>query len=113
MTDKLFMLRPGFYDGSRGPLYCGDSLGVEGLLSFFPSLRQKIEVHYVDAPRPRTDIVALIGPEHQSAPVLVLSPGQAPPGEIPVKTSGTLHFIDDPEAICAYLSATYAVGLPA
>ncbi|MDE8346637.1 MAG: DUF3088 family protein [Acidocella sp.] len=113
MTDRLFMLRPGFFDGARGPLYCGDSLGVEGLLSFFPALRDQIEVHYIDAPRPRAEIIALIGPDHQSAPVLVLSPGQTPPSDIPIKTAGMLHFIDDPEAIRLYLSHTYAAGLPA
>ncbi|MDE2415215.1 MAG: DUF3088 family protein, partial [Comamonadaceae bacterium] len=48
--DQLFMLRPGFFKESEGPFYCGDAVGVEGLLSFFPQLRSAVDVHYIDAP---------------------------------------------------------------
>ena len=35
--DQLFLLQPGFFKESEGPFYCGDSVAVEGLLSFFRS----------------------------------------------------------------------------
>ncbi len=70
--DQLFLLQPGFFKESEGPFYCGDSVAVEGLLSFFPQLRNEVDVHYIGAPRPRAAIVALIGADNQSAPVLVL-----------------------------------------
>ena len=53
MKDTLFILRPGFFKDSEGPFYCGDSVAVEGLLSFYPQLRDAVSVEYVDAPRPR------------------------------------------------------------
>ena len=43
MKDTLYLLRPGFFNAGVGPLYCGDSLPVEGLLSFFPQLRERRE----------------------------------------------------------------------
>ena len=39
--DQLFMLKPGFFKESEGPFYCGDSVAVEGLLSFFFAAAQR------------------------------------------------------------------------
>ncbi len=103
------MLRPGFHADGRGPLYCGDSVSVEGLLSYFPHLRQVIDVIEIDAPRPRQEIVALLGPDRQSAPVLVL--GDEAGAEFQgIKLAEGHRFIDDPGAIRAYLSARYGVA---
>src|SRR4051794_32468069 len=74
MKDRLFLLRPGFYNVGLGPLYCTESLPVEGLLSFFPQLRQLIEVHYLEFPRPRQPLAKLLGAGHQGVPVLILAP---------------------------------------
>jgi hypothetical protein len=111
MKDKLFMLRPGFFQGSEGPFYCGDSAAVEGLLSFFPGLRSQIDIEYIDAPRPRHSIVELIGEENQSAPVLVLGLGQVPKDEaIEIQLHGSTRFINSPGDICRYLSSQYGVA---
>lgn len=109
MKDQLFMLRPGFHADGRDPLYCGDSVSVEGFLSYFPHLREVVDVIDIDAARPRQEIVALLGVEHQSAPVLVL--GDKDDGEFQgVKLAENQRFIDDPGAIRAYLSARYGVA---
>ncbi len=114
VKDKLFMLRPGFFQGSEGPFYCGDSVAVEGLLGFFPQLRSEIEVEYIDAPRPRAAIVAMIGQENQSAPVLVLAEGRKPVDEgVQVHLYGNTRFIDSPDHIRRYLSSQYGVARPA
>ncbi|AOJ80079.1 hypothetical protein WS86_05180 [Burkholderia savannae] len=111
MKDQLFMLRPGFYDGAQGPFYCGDSAAVEGLLSFFPQLRDVVDVEYVDATRPRRAIVALIGEANQSAPVIVLGDGQTPKdASIAVRAHGGRRFIDAPDDIRRYLSSQYGVA---
>jgi hypothetical protein len=73
MKDTLYLLRPGFFNAGVGPLYCGDSLPVEGLLSFFPRLRTLLEVHYLEFPRPRAALVETLGEEHQGIPVLILA----------------------------------------
>lgn len=73
--DVLFLLRPDFRDAAQGeqPFFCPDSALVEGLLSFYPQLRQQLDVRYVDFPRPRPAIVALLGEQHQNCPVLVVA----------------------------------------
>lgn len=111
MKDTLFILRPGFFKDADGPFYCGDSVCVEGLLSFYPQLRDAIDVEYIDAPRPRQPIVALIGEDNQSAPVLVLGQAQTPKdGSIGVREHGGRRFIDSPADIRRYLSSQYGVA---
>lgn len=111
MKDTLFMLRPGFSQGDNGPFYCGDSVAVEGLLSFFPSLREEIDVQYIDAPRPREAIVALLGEGNQSAPVLILSHDRVPVDpQIELRSHDGTRFIDAPDEIRRYLSSQYGVA---
>jgi hypothetical protein len=111
VQDQLFLLRPGFFDGNRGPLYCGDSVPVEGLLGFFPDLRNCIDVHYIDAPRPRKSVVDLIGPDNQSIPVLVLSADRVlKDPAITMRVHQGRRFIDNEADIRKYLSAQYEVA---
>jgi hypothetical protein len=111
MRDTLFLLAPGFFDNAEGPYYCGDSAPVEGLLSFFPSLRDSIDIHYIAAQRPRRAIVELIGHENQSAPVLVLGEGRRPKdGATALREYRGRHFIDDEADIRKYLSSEYGVA---
>ena len=111
MKDKLFILRPGFFSGDEGPLYCGDSVAVEGLLSFFPQLRNDVDVEYIDAPRPRNEIVELIGETNQSAPVIVLGHGQTvKDSSVDVRDHNGMRFINAPDDIRRYLSSQYGVA---
>lgn len=111
MKDRLFLLAPGFTTMEGGPFYCGDSVGVEGLLSFFPALRDEVDVVYCAAPRPRAEIVALIGEGNQSVPVLVLSPETAVrTAAISVFHHEDMRFINDPAIIRQYLSTQYGVA---
>lgn len=107
MKDQLFLMTPGFKNAGLGPFYCSDSVSVEGLLGFFPELRERIDVTYIDFPRPRRAIVDLIGEDHQSVPVLVIAEAGEVPAEIDVKTAGGRRYIDDERRIRQYLSARY------
>lgn len=109
--DQLFLLRPGFYNVGLGPLYCDESVPVEGMLSFFPQIRELIDVHYIEFTRPRRVLVQLLGEEHQALPVLILAEGRqledtAPE---PQRARGRRFFTHERE-IRRYLSAQY--GLP-
>ena len=111
MKDRLFLLRPGFFDGASGPLYCGDSVGIEGLLSFFPALRDAVDVVYAEAARPRAEIVALIGEPNQSVPVLVCAPDTAIADRaLPFSLHGPVRFINDPAVILRYMSSQFGVA---
>jgi hypothetical protein len=108
MKDQLYLLRPGFYNVGVGPLYCGDSLPVEGLLSFFPQLRLLLDVHYLDFPRPRGALVSALGEEHQGIPVLILADDrEIPDEELTPKQARNKRFFADERSIRRYLSARY------
>ena len=66
-------------------------------LSFYPRLRNELEVHYVDFARPRPAIVDLIGEANQSCPVLVMEDGR---------------FINEPDDIIRYLTENYQIAQP-
>ena len=109
MTDKLFLMTPGFRNAGLGPFYCGDSVSVEGLLGFFPALREKLDVTYIDFPRPRRAIVELIGEANQSVPVLVLAEDASIPSGMNPKEAEGHRYIDDERLIRQYLSARHAL----
>ncbi len=42
MRDKLFLLKPDFYDGGNQRYYCPHGAELEGVLSFYPRRRARI-----------------------------------------------------------------------
>ena len=111
LKDHLYLLRPGFFNATLGPLYCGDSVSVEGLLSFFPQLRKAIDIDYIEFQRPRAQLVRLLGEGNQSVPVLVLGLGRSldDPNFEPLCANNRQFFADE-RTIRRYLSSQY--GLP-
>jgi hypothetical protein len=108
MKDQLFLLRPGFFNAGLGPLYCGDSVSVEGLLSFCPELREAVDVHYLDFARPRGPLVDALGEDRQSVPVIILADGAAmKDGGVEVQQAKGRRFIADEKLIRRYLSTQY------
>jgi hypothetical protein len=108
MKDQLYLLRPGFYNSGLGPLYCGDSLPVEGLLSFFPQLRTLLDVHYLEFPRPRAALVSALGEELQGIPVLILAAEREIVDEdLEPKEANGKRFFADERSIRRYLSAQH------
>ena len=108
MKDQLFLLKPGFLNAGMGPMYCADSAPVEGVLGFFPQLRELLEVRYLDFPRPRVPLIEALGEANQSLPVLVLSVAtEIQDPEILPRTAGGRRFIDDEKTIRRYLSSQF------
>lgn len=110
--DRLYLLKPDFLDGGS-KFFCAECAMVEGMLSFYPKLRETLEVRYVGFAKPRPDIVAELGPEHQSSPVLVIADparaARAPPS-VKVQSSNGHAFVNDPYQVCDYLAHTYGTG---
>jgi hypothetical protein len=87
MADVLFLLKPGFADAKAGPVpyYCPPCATISGLLSYHPELREKVEVRSIAFPRPRAEVVELLGgPDHPGCPVLVLDDASAVPAGVTV-----------------------------
>ncbi|HUR25511.1 MAG TPA: DUF3088 family protein [Candidatus Thermoplasmatota archaeon] len=112
--DRLYLLKPDFAaDGMRQ--FCSECAMVEGMLSFYPHLRQSIDIRYIGFTKPRPEIVAEIGPEHQSSPCLVIGdPARAKnlPMGVKVQTSNGRSFVDDPLQVCEYLAQVHGTGRP-
>jgi hypothetical protein len=112
--DKLFLLKPDFRKDDEGPFYCPDCARMEGLLSYYPQLRGKLEVQQVGFAKPRAAIVAELGEAHQGCPVLILADGrQVTDKSLDVKQANGRRFIDDEAHIRRYLAAAYGIGQPA
>jgi hypothetical protein len=112
VKDRLFLLRPGFMDLGKGPYFCPGCAFVEGMLSFYPALLDKIEIKYIDFERPRPLLVAEIGEDNQSCPKLILGDEHAVPEDMPVNKAMGRCFISGASEICHYLGRVYGFGEP-
>ena len=114
--NKLFLLKPEFLDEKLGKegqrYYCPSCSSVEGVLSYYPALRGKLEIIYVDFKKPRHSIVTLLGEENQGCPVLVLDAKEATANMEGVKMYNDQRFINELPRILQHLAKQYNIGQP-
>ena len=107
--DRLFLLRPGFedpaYPGQR--FYCWHCALIEGVIASFPALAAKLDVERIAWPKPRQEVIALVGEENQSLPLLVLADGATSPHQ-----TGSHHGRAFKDAILAALSERHGFPVP-
>jgi hypothetical protein len=109
--DTLFILRAPFEDAAmEGAWFCTSCATMEGALLANPHWATHIEVKRSAFPRPRQEIINLIGEDNQSMPVLVLADGSAPPEG--AKEHRGRYFIEEPKPITRYLAAIYGGAGP-
>ncbi len=77
MKDQLFILKAPFVDGGFD-WYCNDCATLEGALLVNPHWATKIDVRRIGFPRPRREVIELVGEEHQGLPMLVMDAHNAP-----------------------------------
>jgi len=113
--ERLFLLNPDFQDvnvdGTTQLYYCPHNAMIEGLLKYYPELKNKIDIKYIDFPRPRKQLVKLIGEEHQGSPCLVISKDNA--GKVDTSyfnCSGEYLFVNKKELIARYFADKYHIG---
>ena len=108
----LFLLKPGFYDDKGGPFFCPNCAAVEGFLKFAPEVESQLDVRRIDFPRPRKEIVELIGATNQRCPVLVLDEV----GDLPVEAHKSeetgMAYIFGSTQICEFLGRVFGVVRP-
>jgi glutaredoxin len=114
---KLFLIKADFTDpqaDSEGKRYfCPYCATVEGVLSYYPELKEKLDIQYVDFKRPRPAIIDLIGEENQSCPVLIIDEGNEPVSEnIKLKAANGKLFINETDDLFKYLSEAFGIGFP-
>lgn len=71
--DTLFLLPPGFpANGTRE--FCPECAEICGVLSWYPALKETLDIIYVGIDHPRAEITVLLGDGRHNAPTLVLHP---------------------------------------
>jgi len=114
--DHLFLLNPGFEDQRLQPenqkYYCPFNATMEGVLGYFPELREKMEIHYIDFPRPRKKIVEIVGEENQGLPLLVLENDPSGFQALKVKEYKGKFFLAGSEEILKYFALEHGIPLP-
>jgi len=106
--DTLFLLNKDFTDDGAGPFYCPESAFIEGILSYYPELRERLDVRYVDFTKPRGPIVELLGEANQSCPVLILADEKIVPAD--AATANGRTFISGDRPIARYLADRYGIA---
>lgn len=100
-------------DAGKGPFFCPGCAQMVGLLEFYPALKEHLEVRYLDFPRPRPELVELLGEENQSCPVLVLKDApNSPPSTLSLQQAKELWFVEGADAIANYLTHVHGTGIP-
>lgn len=108
----LFLLKPGFYDDKGGPFFCPNCAAVEGFLGYFQELENQLDVRRIDFPRPRKDIVELIGAANQGCPVLILDEFGDIPVEANISEETGKAYLSGNSQVCDFLGRTYGVARP-
>jgi len=111
--DTLLLLAPDFVAAGRR-CYCPACAHVEGVLSFYPSVRAALDVRYIGFERPRNVVIDLIGADNQGLPALVLAPGTpaAALAGLAVREVNGREFLQDPADIARYLARRHGSGEP-
>lgn len=108
--DVLIVLKAPFEDGPGKLWFCPHCAMVEGALQANPHWESSIDLRRVAFPRPRAEVIALLGEANQGLPVLVLRKGAAAPAGA-VLANGR-HILTDAMQITAYLAAEHGGAAP-
>ncbi|MFD2264652.1 DUF3088 family protein [Lacibacterium aquatile] len=104
----LYLLKSDIIRNGEGPFFCGQCAMVEGFLGYYPQVRHALEIHYIEYPKPRPELIGL-GEENQNSPALLMS-GEEAGGS--GKQVGDIWLLNEPKAIIAWLAAHFNVGRP-
>ncbi|MEQ1756351.1 MAG: DUF3088 family protein [Micropepsaceae bacterium] len=108
MKDRLYILAAPFPDGGF-EWYCNDCATLEGALMVNPHWNDRIDVRRVAYPRPRQELIDLIGSEYQGLPMLVMERDRAPGDAINV---GDFAILQDVRAIGRALASRHGGAGP-
>jgi hypothetical protein len=111
--DRVYLLKPQFMDEGKGPYFCPHCARLVGMMEFYPALKEELEVRWLDFPRPRAELVDLLGEENQSCPVLGFhGVPEASLAKPPLQQAKGRWFVDGAEEIAHYLAHAHGVGIP-
>jgi len=109
LPTTLFILDNPFKDEkiSDDDFLCWQCVLLEGVLAKFPDQLKALQVKRLGFPRPRTEVVDLVGEDNQSLPTLVLGAGVLPGAE--TGSFGETRFIKGKDEIMNALTQIYNI----
>jgi len=107
----LFLLAPGFEDNERRE-YCPECAEMWGVLSYYPAIKEAVEIRYETISHPRTGLVKLLGGGRHNCPTLVLPKGTKIPDGVRVKTGNGYDYLPSAQSIGVYFSKIYGTAVP-
>ena len=111
ITDTLFLLPAGFTETDRRE-YCPECAEMYGLLAYYPSIKNSLNIVYVDIHKPRQEMTALLGDTNQNAPTLLLHPESPVFEDCGIQTHHEKRFINNARDIGAYYARRFGTAWP-
>jgi hypothetical protein len=109
--DTLFLLPPGFAaNGQRE--FCPECAELWGVLSWFPALKETLDIVYVGIDHPRGPITALLGDGRHNAPTLVLNAASPRAEGIAYAEAGGHAYLPSARLIARHFAALYGTPVP-
>lgn len=109
--DTLFLLPPGFADNDRRE-YCPECAEIWGLLSWYPAIKESLDIIYVPIEKPRSAMSDLLGDKNQNAPTLILNDSSPEFEGCGIMQYRGQHFINNARDIGKYYAARYGTSYP-
>lgn len=111
MKDILFLLPPGFEDNNRRE-FCPECAELWGVLSYYPAIKEALDIVYVDLAHPRGPICQLLGEGQWNAPTLVLASSEAHDANVAAKSSNGRAYLGSAREIAKYFSQRFGAAMP-
>lgn len=109
--DTLFLLPPGFWDNERRE-YCPECAEMWGLLSYYPAIKDSLEIIYQPIAKPREAIVTLLGQANQNCPTLVLTADSPIYEDCGIVIKNGHRFINNARDIGRYYAHRFGTAFP-
>ncbi|MEO1014616.1 MAG: DUF3088 family protein [Pseudomonadota bacterium] len=111
MRDTLYLLAPDIFDRGRRE-YCPECAEMWGVLSYYPFLRETVEIVYEPIAHPRPGIVAALGEGEWNCPTLVLADDAPTYDAAPEARANGKRYFKSARAIGRYFAHRYGTAFP-
>lgn len=109
--DTLFLLPSDFlWNGRRE--YCAECAEIWGYLSYYPSIKEGLNLEYETIERPRKKMVRLLGPENQNCPTLLLAEESPSFDDCGIALHDGRRFINNARDIGRYFAQRFGTSHP-
>lgn len=110
--DTLILIKPDFLDPAFPDtrFYCWHCALLEGVLVSFPALLTRLNIVRIEWPKPRQEVIQLIGEENQSLPVLVFADDASE--QAGARYSRGRKFVAGKDDILKALSSRHSIPAP-